>query len=46
MVFSGSSGSTGIRGLIEKVLMPLGAAVTRKMMTSDLDAIARAAEGA
>lgn len=46
MVFSGTSNATGVRGLVEKALMPLGAAVTRKMMVKDLDAIARAAEGA
>ena len=44
MVFSGVSGSTGIKALVEKVLTPVGAAITRKMMASDLEDIGRVAE--
>jgi carbon monoxide dehydrogenase subunit G len=45
MAFSGESNATGIKALVEKVLTPLGAAVTRKMMASDLEDIGRVAKG-
>ncbi len=44
MTFEGTSNATGLRALIEKLTAPLGAAVTRKMMATDLADIARAAQ--
>lgn len=39
-----SQGSGFIRGLVERVLTPVGVAVTKKMIAADLAAIAKAAE--
>ncbi|MFC6014244.1 SRPBCC family protein [Nocardia lasii] len=44
MTFAGTSNATGVRALLEKLMAPLGTAVTRKMMTADLADIARAAQ--
>ena len=44
MTFAGTSNATGVRAIIEKLMAPLGTAVTRKMMTADLADIARAAQ--